>query len=285
MNGKASNIKTWVPLALTGMLFAYTSCSSEHGSHKSQDRIPGTWQATPIVADGKRTDWPTPYPYEDKKAMISYAVSNDQYNLYITAATGDPSTELKILRNGLVVWIDRTASKDKTMSICFPSDNNRNNGGQNISSRDMPQHIDEALANVNEFFIQGFKGCRGKFTLQQGDSCGVKVGVGLDEYDQLVWEVVIPFKTFYTKNEIDMHDRGRPIDICFDIEGLQPPANRPNNGGMHMGGMGFGVGGMGMGMGMGPGMGGHRYGGGTENEQLYKSASFWKKVGIAFKQQ
>lgn len=282
MRHKQTNIKPWAPLALTAMLFLYTSCSSEHHEHKQQDRIAGTWQATPIVADGKRTDWPTPYPYNDKKALISYAVSNDADNLYITAATGDPATELKILRNGLVVWVDKTNDKDKTTSICFPSDNNRNPMRGEIHSRELPQRIDEALANTNEFFLQGFKGCRGKFALPQGDSCGIKVGVGLDEYDQLVWEVVIPFKTFYFKNQIDVHDRGKPIDICFDIQGLERPGGQAGNR-PHMGGFGIGVGGMGMGL--GPGMGGRGYGGNVENEELYKSASFWKKVGIAYKQQ
>lgn len=269
---------------LIAALLLYASCSSEHHGHKQQDRIAGTWQATPIVADGKRTDWPTPYPYNDKKALISYAVSNDADNLYITAATGDPATELKILRNGLVVWIDKTNDKDKTTSICFPSDNNHNPVRGDIRGRELPQRIDEALANTNEFFLQGFKGCRGKFTLPQGDSCGIKVGVGLDEYDQLVWEVVIPFKTFYFKNQIDAHDRGKPIDICFDIQGLERPGGQAGNSRPRMGGFGVGVGGMGMGMGVGREMG-RGYGGEVENEELYKSASFWKKVGLAYRQQ
>jgi hypothetical protein len=275
------------PLITIALCFfiLWTSCSSERKSHKSSERVHGTWQATQIVADGKRNDWPANYPFENNKALVSYDITNDRDNLYIILETGDQATELKILRKGLVVWIDKTGNKDQTTSICFPSDNENNRSqGQEVQGRNMmAQRIDAALGSVNEFFLQGFKGCRGKFTLSQNDSCGIKVGIGLDEYDQLVWEAIIPFKTFYPKDTIDRRDMGRPLDICFDIAGLTRPGGQGNNG-MRPGGMSVGMGMGGMGFGMGGGMGGNR-GYSDPNEPLYRSISFWKKVGIAFQQQ
>jgi hypothetical protein len=264
------------------LLFFCMSCGSGRKSGQSSERLHGTWQATPIAADGKSNDWPASYPFQNNKALISYDITNDLNNVYITVKTGDQATELKLLRKGLVIWIDKTATKTQTTSVCFPSDNENNRPGQTTiqGKQQFAQRIDEALANVNEFFLQGFKGCRGKFTLAQGDSCGIKVGVGLDEYDQLVWEVTIPFKSFYPKDQIDRRDMGRPLDICFDIEGMTRPAGEGNNG-MRPGGMSIGMGGVGFGMGRG--MGGPRYGN-PVNEELYKSISFWKKVGIAFQQ-
>src|SRR5579863_10004437 len=55
--------------------------------------------------------------------MLGYAVSNDKENLYITVETGDPATQLKILRQGLTVWIDKTGGKEEETAINFPIPN------------------------------------------------------------------------------------------------------------------------------------------------------------------
>jgi hypothetical protein len=269
------------------------SCNSEKRTGGTAKKLPGNWQAIPVVADGKKTEWPSPYPYNNDKAMISYDISNDKDNLYITIQSGDAATELKLLRKGIVVWIDKTGGEQEITSICFPSDNDKgpkrqergNVDGQNNSSqnnRDLMQAVDKALSTANGFYLQGFKNCRGKYNITDGDTCGIKVGVGLDEYDQLVWEAVIPFKTFYNKAIIDKRDMGKPISGCFDILGLDRPAGQgggqrgSGGSGMHMGMGGFGMGGMGIG-------GGRRSGNSNNaNEQLYKSITFWQKVGIAY---
>src|SRR5689334_19575009 len=81
----------------------FCSCKT---SQKTTKAAPGNWQAQPITADGNAADWPSPYPFYDSKAKIGYAVSNDKDNLYISMQTGDQMTVMKILRNGLTVWID-----------------------------------------------------------------------------------------------------------------------------------------------------------------------------------
>src|ERR1700733_7704901 len=96
----------------------FISCkSSKSGSSK---RLPGMWQPQPITIDGNNKDWPSPYPEYDDKAQLGYAVSNDKNNLYITVETGDPATQLKIMRNGLTVWIDKTGEKNEQTAINFP---------------------------------------------------------------------------------------------------------------------------------------------------------------------
>ncbi len=267
------------------LLMLALGCSTEKKSHQSLKRLPGTWQASPIVIDGKRNDWPVPYPFENSKALISYAISNDKNNLYITVETGDLATELKILRRGMVVWIDKSATKTQSTSVCYPSDNEHGRT-KVVPGHDMAKQVDDAMGTTNEFFLNGFKGCRGKFKLDEGDSCGIKLGVGLDEYDQLVWEAVIPFKTFYPKGEIDRRDQGRPLDICFDILGMDRPEGMSGNGGGGAPRFSVGMGGFGMGPAMGGGMGmGRRNGGGGQgNDQLYKTTSTWQEVGIAFQE-
>lgn len=262
-------------------LFLIASCSSTKHSHKQVKRLPGKWQATPIVVDGNNKDWPNVYPFQDDKAMISYAITNDKDNLYLTLMTGDQATAIKILQEGLLVWIDKTASKDQETAICFPKGYSRAEEGRKVRT-DMMQRINNGLGKANAFTIDGFLACNGTYEITTGDSCGITVGIGLDEFNQLVWEAAIPFKTFYNKAGIEKKDRGKPISICFDIKGEERLGG--NGGGMNnRPRMSIGVSGMGMGMGGFGGGGGHRGGArGEANEALYNSTKTWAKVGIAF---
>ena len=277
--------------------------SAKHGQSK---KLPGTWQTEPITIDGSNKDWPSPYPDYDAKAQLGYAVSNDKYNLYITVETGDPATQLKIMRSGLSVWIDKTGEKEETTAINFPipsereegskEDKQKPAGGQWQSSSpdkqrmELEDKVSMALQQANEFSLQGFKACNLQYPLMEKDSCGVMVRMAIDADHELIWEAVIPFRSFYSKRELDRRDKGKPMSICIETVGMKRPPGQ--SGGQHSngGGMrpGIGIGGMGMGVQMGGG--GMRRGNGTGNqggatnmmEPAYKSTVTWKKFGLAF---
>lgn len=277
-------------------------CSCSHSKSAHTKRLPGLWQETPILIDGKNNDWTSPYPEYDTKAMVGYAVSNDKQNLYISVESGDPATQFKILRGGLTVWIDRTGKSEQTVAINYPipPDNKGNEGqkqqndnGQPRIQLDMTERVKRALPKADQYSLQGFKACNNQYSIDEKDTCGIQVSISMDENNELVWEAKVPFKTFYTKAEIDNRDRGRPLSICIETTGLNRPPGQANsnrgggNGGGFRPGIGIGGGGMRFGGGMGSGMhGGGNRGGNTKpnpNEQLYKSTTTWKKFGIAFK--
>jgi len=110
--------KIFLSTIITLFIIFAVSCSSS--KHSTSKRLPGLWQVQPINIDGSNKDWPSPYPEYDDKAMLGYAVSNDKDNLYITVETGDPATQLKILREGLTVWIDKTANKEASKNEYSP---------------------------------------------------------------------------------------------------------------------------------------------------------------------
>lgn len=291
------------------------SCSSSR--HSKTKRLPGTWQASAITIDGSDKDWPSPYPEYDDKAQVGYAVSNDKENIYITVETGDPATQLKILREGLTVWIDRTAGKEEVTAINYPipvaqteqqeprqrTSNKGNGQGQQGLGSDWQQRrrmeledkVRAALNKAKEYSLQGFKSCNLQFPIMEMDTCGIVVRVGLDSTNELIWEAKIPFRSFYFKPQITRADKGKPISVCFETIGMKRPAgqgggggNNGYNGGGFRPGIGFGGMGMGMGMGMGGGM--HRGGGsrnGSQNsndimEPAYRSTKTYKKFGLAY---
>jgi len=306
------------------------------GKKAKTKRLAGTWQMSPIVIDGKNNDWPSPYPEYDDKALLGYCVSNDKYNLYITVETGDIATQLKILKNGLTVWIDKTGEKDEITGINFPipqefieketkrktgqsstatqSDDNggrpsaghweeATGGGTRTNNREqhrmaMQEKVRSALEKAQYYSLQGFKACNLEFPLLENDTCGIKVRMTLDSENELIWEAVVPFKSFYYKKEIGKMDKGKPISVCFETTGSKRPAGQQYNGGGGSAGSGggfspsIGFGGFG-GMGMSMGMGGGGYHGGghhggqqshtdSEMESLYKSTKTYKVFGLAW---
>ncbi len=282
--------------------------------------MPGNWQVTPIVIDGDNKDWPSPYPEYDEKAMLGYAVSNDKNNLYITVETGDAATQLKILHEGLTVWIDRTGEKSEETAINFPlpvvyakgaqtvKDDEAKRPGQSQSlegqggSRDQKQRmyledkVRALLPKADQYSLQGFKSCNLQYAITEKDSCGIEVKIGLDANNELIWEAVIPFKSFYFKPELTRPDKGKVLTVCFETTGSKRPAGQANGNNGRGSGMAMrpsvgigGFGGMGMGMRMGGGGGGYRGGnrGGSPSqstimEPLYKSTKTYKKFGLAF---
>jgi hypothetical protein len=286
-------------------LFSITACkTSKHSAH----RLPGVWQGTPITIDGSNKDWPSPYPEYDEKASLGYAVSNDKDYLFITVETGDPATQLKILREGLTVWIDRTGEKSEETAINFPIP--MSHSGKSTSdaqprrakmqegdgkggSREQQQRLDledkvrVAMKSATEFSLQGFKSCNLQYGIMETDSCGVVVRMALDENNELVWEAAVPFKSFYFKPQLTRADKGKVMTVCFETVGVERPAGGYNNGNHGGGGMRPSMGMGGMGMRMGGGGGGYR--GRSQPQQqnnimepLYKSTKTYKKFGLAF---
>ncbi len=294
-------------MAIAGVV----SCGS--AKHSKIKRLPGTWQASAVSIDGSDKDWPSPYPDYDDKALIGYAVSNDKDNLYITVETGDLATQLKILREGLTVWIDRKGEKEEVTAINYPipmshdkearqprqrsqQDGQQGFGADRQQQRrmELEDKVRASLMNAKEYSLQGFKYCNLQFPIMETDSCGIEVRIDIDSTNELIWEAKVPFKSFYFKPQVARADRGKPITVCFETTAMERPAgqgggsNGPSSSGFRPS-IGFG-GGMGMGMGMGMGGGGMRSGGsrGTQNsdimEPAYKSTKTYKKFGVAFQE-
>ncbi len=297
---------------LPGLIFSCVICtvlSCSGSRHAKSTRLPGNWQVQPIIVDGDSKDWPTPYPAYDEKAQLGYAVSNDKDNLYITVETGDLATQLKILREGLTVWIDRTGNKEEVTAINYPIPVSASQGdrparqkatagsGPQVSGNDgvQKQRLDledkvrAAWKDAKEFSLQGFKSCNLQFPVVAPDSCGIVVSLSIDADNEMVWEAKIPFRSFYFKPQVTRADKGKAMSICFETTGMKRPAGQPggsrgSNGGFRPG-IGFGVGGMGMGMGGGMYSGGGRRSGQNTTdimEPAYKSTKTYKKFGIAY---
>jgi hypothetical protein len=315
-------------LIVAASLFVFSCATPQKNTYK---RLKGKWQATPITIDGNNKDWPSPYPEYDENASLGYAISNDTDNLYITVETGDLATQQKILKEGLTVWIDKTGQKEEKTAINFPLPYNvlhpapkseksskgekkerkgdrpsaegswktvSSGAGNGSTNRRfaMEDEIKSMLEQSNEYSLQGFKACNLQFPLSENDSCGIKVRLSINDNNEMIWEAVIPFKSFYYKKRIDKRDKGKPMSVCIETTGTKRPPDQNNGAGGTYGGNGVSFGMGSLGLQIGANMINSRYGrngGGSHtgsqgvqdpsmSESLYKSTKTWKKFGIGW---
>jgi hypothetical protein len=265
---------------------ALVSCGA--GKHNgSTASLPGTWQPTPIVIDGDNKDWPSPYPNYDAQSMVAYATSNDARNLYVTMETGDEMTQIKILKRGLTLSIDTTGKKSPQFEINYPLPNEnepldmiRPDGQKTaLAKKQSEQKLNSLVQEANQFSLNGFSECSGGFMVHQILPCGIKVKARIDEFKELVWEAVIPFKLIYGRDTLSAGDAGKAISVCFGVNSFKAASTKSAGDNSSMTST--------------PGMAGNNSrmrNQGTvspnkndPNQHLYNHTKTWKQFGLAYR--
>jgi hypothetical protein len=77
------------------------------------------WLTTPVVVDGKATEWPSLVSIA-KDVHYSIAVRNDDRTLYVALITSDAVTALQTLNQGLIVWLDAEGGSKKRFGLHYP---------------------------------------------------------------------------------------------------------------------------------------------------------------------
>ena len=270
------------------ILMILTGCSSLKHGGKSQ-AAPGTWQATAIAIDGDSKDWPSPYPNYDADAKIAYATSNDGENLYITMETGDEMTQLKMLKQGMIVSVDVNGKKEPAFHISYPLQNNNDisepaellsrHSTQGHTSKQLQVKLNKLADDANQFSLDGFGACNGGYLSTQAAPCGIKVRMRMDEYKELVWEAVVPLKAIGLSA-----DAGKTISVCYAIKAFKTASTKGQDNSAPMSGNNNMAGG-GMHNSM-PSHGGKSAGrsmGENPMQHLYDNTKTWKFFGIAAK--
>jgi hypothetical protein len=261
-----------------------------------------------VEIDGKNKEWSSPLPSFDKKTGINYSVANDLSNLYFILRITDNSTIQQITQNGLEIWINKDGKKKKVTGVTFPlpikpdagktgtKPSLRRQGenpdmeqvsGEHVMAPKMANDLKQGMGRKgplpnNELKLTGFLIDNGQQPL---NGCKVRAAASIDDYGCLIYELAVPFNTFY-KEKLDQDDIETKFYIGFVIKAADSSTEESMSGGMMgggPGGMGGGPGGMGGGPGgpggMGP-MGGNPEGMGSMSQISGTSTekTFWFKV-------
>jgi hypothetical protein len=145
--------------------------------------------------------------------------------------TTDPRIQLKILRAGMKLWIDTTGARSQGIAIDYPLTTQKVQipaEKMNTAATDRQQRMQErvkmALDSAKQLSLSGFKNCNSVVDVVQENACGIKVRIAINNSDNnMVWETSIPFKAIYGRQHMNRNDAGRPISICFAINGFELP--------------------------------------------------------------
>ncbi|MES2332158.1 MAG: hypothetical protein V4539_21290 [Bacteroidota bacterium] len=225
---------------LSLILIVLASCSSTKNSQQSAIAEHILWQKDSLVIDGNDGDWTMPLLYRDEKEGLLFAVSNDNDNLYIRATTHNDATILKILRGGLTVYINSHGVKEESgaAGISFPTGNRVSKDGKLLNDRPELQNDKRiGLGSVQDFSIFGFSVIKSPENFDYGKSNpeGIQLAVGLNAANDLVYEAMIPLRSFLTRGA--MVNLGRKnFAIGLVLENIPVEADQRGNNGVSVGG-------------------------------------------------
>jgi hypothetical protein len=257
----------------------------------------GTFQEVPVTVDGNLAEWNTPLRFGSSGGQVQYNVTNDNDNIYISLETHDGPTVLKILREGVNIYIDPAAGKNKNMCLAFPLANTTASfPGKKVNAAETKPDINDfrqaLLIQTVSFKATGFKNMDDR-VYDVSDKSRIKVALKSESNNSLGYEAVIPMQ-FVFGNVPDHDELSHNLSVGIIINAMKmegekyrSTANSSGAGaGMHAGGHG---GGSGRGMGGG---GNYHKSSGNENSAasqmpdrsaIYKQDTNWYTFKLADK--
>lgn len=193
------------------------------------------WQSKKIQADGIATEYEIPLNYYDFNSKIQYIISNDMENIYFCIRAVDDIAQSKILRAGMQIMIDTTGKKKAFSTLFFPlvakpnlNDMPKEMNDRNPRNQQKPKQL-KISESIKEFRLEGFKVMNNE-RVPLINNTGIQVAIHYDSLNNLVYEGIIPFKTFY-KDKLTSADSLKKFNIILVINAMpkSPTKNSDNH--------------------------------------------------------
>jgi len=188
---------------------------------------------TDVVVDGINNEWKTPLPKYDKTTCINYEVANDQKSLYFILRIADEATKKQIIQNGLEIWINKDGKKDTLTGVTYPviarkkaqagmPGQQGQNGAPAESASTEKAATNKAQDTAKVVFTPTKDLKLTRFLVNNGiqpiKGCPVQILAAEDNSGSLIYELAIPFNTFY-KESLDESDAKVKFAFGFIVKG------------------------------------------------------------------
>lgn len=226
----------------------------------------------------------------DKTSKVWHSERNDGQTIEVIVKIGDPSRQMKILRNGLEIWIDTKGKKNKKTGVLYPlasasmtgaprqaafTPTSERSAGQGDNRPNMHLAIAAMLQEKKEIELKGFKEeLNGKHHISF--STGIELAISFGEKDTMEYRIRVPLSLL--PNPVTP---AKPIAIGIIMKGMQMP-DMAQGGGFPGGEDGPGGNmpppGGGGGGGMPPGGRGQNGPSSSDMQELFKEDIIWVKL-------
>lgn len=167
---------------------------------------------TDVTVDGQNKEWKSPLSKYNKNIGINFDVANDERNIYMIVRVTDTASIRQVRQNGFEVWINKDGEKKNTTGITYPMTPDKPKDKRLVSIL----NADGFTYNINELNLTGFLLENGR---QPVKGCPIKVAIKKDSSDCIVYELAIPFNTFFKEN-LEKEDLKTKFYIGFVVKGV-----------------------------------------------------------------
>ena len=213
----------WPALLPTSLLLL--ACSRQPTASPAARFVPA-----PPTTDGQATDWADSLRY-DPASKLQYQVLNDSRTVYLRLKVADPATQARVLRRGLTIWLDTTGRNQHQFGVRYPL-GGVPSGAQaqqapspDATLADRRAFRSLALAEMREMELLNYKGSKEPTLTDAQSPLGVKVALGFNAQDDLLYELAVPLRLLYRR--LPALNPGRAA-----VVGLLVAGNVPGGGGV-----------------------------------------------------
>jgi hypothetical protein len=183
--------------------------------------------AAPPTTDGQATDWADSLRY-DPASKLQYQVLNDSRTVYLRLKVADQGTQARVLRRGLTIWLDTTGRNQHQFGVRYPL------GGvpagaqvapdpnASLAARQARRAL--ALTEMREMELLNYKGNKEPTLTDAQSPLGVKVALGFNAQDDLIYELAVPLRLLYRR--LPALNPGPAAVVGVTIAGNEPGGGR-----------------------------------------------------------
>ena len=181
------------------------------------------------VMDGVTNEWPDSLFQFDKETSARYAIDNDAHQLYLALRISDFRTQMKLMRQGMNLYIDLKGKRKEGRSIEFPL---KSQDGEGYAAMNAQQGSDQhakfdkkAFREAMALHLLGMKlvGFGDVEPTTQGLSTEGSANIGFtwDSADVMHIEYKLPFSMLAEGNSLDQ----KTISVGWKINGIEQTTN------------------------------------------------------------
>ncbi len=183
------------------------------------------------TTDGNINEWKADKFEMDKETQILYSVDHDANNLYVALKVLDPKTQMRMVMQGMSMYLDKNGKKKERLGVEFPvrrdrdaaqimNRNDRSKGaGQEgpPDPKEMRQKMAAAMIFLKTFGFDDQEEAKTQFI---GEPNGVNIAFTWDDANNMYVEYQVPMSMLGTPAALN----GKPLGIGWKLHAMEAPS-------------------------------------------------------------
>ncbi len=188
------------------------------------------------TTDGNINEWRADKFEMDKETQILYSVDHDANNLYVALKVLDPKMQMRMVMQGMSMYLDKNGKKKERMGVEFPvrrdagslqmmnrGDRSKGTPGQEGAPdpKEMRQKMSAAMIFLKTFGFDDQEEAKTQFI---GEPNGVNVAFTWDDANNMYIEYQVPMSMLGTPAALN----GKPLGIGWKLHAMETSLSSSN---------------------------------------------------------